>query len=125
MPTLEVQSNLDLPEIDDWFADNSRRITFTVREGGTVRDLQDDTIRWALYERPYDFSSSTPVLGTTDSGVELIRDPQFDPSTGQFQIRIREGALADEWGKYWQRVVVDPTGATRQSWRGVIELEDA
>jgi len=125
MVTLEETSSIDLERIEDWFADDSRRITFTVTQNGTARDISNDDLSWALYERPYDFDTATPVVDDSDASVEIVRDPQFDPSNGKFQVRVDEGTLTDEDGELWQYVVVDPPGESRQSWRGSVFIESS
>jgi len=124
-PTLETTSGLDVKRVDDWFANDSKRITFTVTQNGSARDISDDEITWGLYEDAYDFDTQTPVLDDTDGTVEIIRDPQFDPLNGKFQVRVEEGTLTDSWGDFWQFVVVDPPAESRQSWRGSVWIEGA
>jgi len=124
-PTLEVASDLDIERVEDWFSSDSHRILFTVTQDGSPRDISNDDLSWALYEDPYDFGSQTPIIDDSDAGVEIVTDPEVDPTSGEFEVRVDEGTLSGEWGEYWERPVVDPTGDTRQSWRGEVWLESA
>ena len=122
MPTLEVTSNIDLPRIEDWFAPDSRRITFSVEQDGDPRDITNDDIEWGLYDQPYGFETNTPIVDTADSGVVLTTP---DPENGVFEVRIEQDTLTDTWGAVWQYIVIDGPLETQQSWRGEVFIESA
>jgi len=42
---------------------------------------------------------------------------------GEFRVDIDQGTTGELWGGYWQVVVVDPPGTSRQTWRGDVVLE--
>jgi hypothetical protein len=65
------------------------------------------------------------VLSGDDSGVEIITDTLVDPTSGEFRVNVSESATSEEWGDYWQVVVVDPLDDSLQSWQGKVLLTDA
>jgi hypothetical protein len=115
-------SRSELPPIDDWRTRDSRRLTFVVStdEQGTPKDVSDDALRWALLSKPYD-DRADAILDDTDAGVTIRTDPFTDPTQGEFEVKIDEDTVT-EWGDVFQRVVVDPSGESRQSWVGPVTV---
>jgi len=112
-----------LAAIEDWRTTDSRRLKFVVSQDGNTKDLTEDTLSWELRTRPYR-SGGEVVIDDTDSAVTVRRDGTVDETAGEFRIDIDEGAVADEWGHFWQIVTVDPPGDSRQSWIGAVTLTE-
>jgi len=111
-----------LSAITGWPASNSRQIMFTVVLGDeTGKDITSDTLRWGLLNRRYE-DISDAVVSDADSDVTLRMSGVVDPTDGEFRVDVAEDTLSDEWGEYWQRVIVDPAGDTKQSWVGKVIL---
>jgi len=122
MPTTLDPTRFELPAIEGWPAGDSRQLSFTVEQGGTPKDITNDTVEWYLLKRPY-HDLADAILSGESSGVEIFRDTVVDPTAGEFRVDVDEDATANEWGEYWQLVVVDPPGGSRQTWRGGVTLE--
>lgn len=123
MPTTLDPDRFELPIIEGWPATDSRELLFTVTlADDTPKDLTNDTLEWALLEKPY-HSRADAVITDGDSGVE-IRTDVVDPTAGEFRVDIDEGALSGAWGTHHQRVAVDPPGESQQTWQGRVVLSD-
>ena len=118
--TLSTQS-FELSAVTGWAAGDSRRLTFVVTQDGEAKNIESDTLEWQLLERPYHIRADA-VLDDDSDGVTLS---VLDGSAGEFRVVVDAGATVGLWGRYSQRVVVDPPGETRQSWRGDVVIEDA
>ena len=112
----------ELDPIATWPAGDSRRLSFTVTQDGSPKDITNDGVEWWLAERPYD-ALADALLSTGDSRVTVQRDTVVDPTAGEFRIDIAEDPDADLWGSYYQVVVVDPPGDSRQSWVGPVVVD--
>jgi len=106
-----------LPTIEEWPAEDSRRLLFVVTQDGSAKDISNDTVEWQLRTRPYQSAGET-VLDDTDDAVTVWTDGVVDPTAGETRVDIAEGALSGEWGDYWHVVTIDPPGESRQSWTG-------
>jgi len=122
MPTTLEPTRFELPAIEGWPAGDSRQLSFSVEQGGSPKDITNDAVEWYLLERPY-HELADAILSGDSTGVEIFRDTVVDPTAGEFRVDVDESATADEWGTYWQLVVVDPPGGSRQTWRGDVTLE--
>ena len=124
MPTLDTtEQGYQLPEIDTIVRGDSRRLRFTVTADGAPKDLTGDTLRWGLFDREYQSDFDTAALSDADADVTIRTDPITDPTAGEFEVKIDEGAFDVLAGEYFQRVVVDPANASLQTWRGKILIE--
>ena len=121
--TLSTQS-FELSAVTGWAAGDSRRLTFVVTQDDQPKNITDDDIRWQLLERSYHDSDGAVLSGDSDA-VEIRRDGVVDAEAGEFRVDIGASATVGLWGEFSQRVVVDPPGETRQSWRGDVVIEDA
>lgn len=124
MATKLTPQSFDLPAIEGWAAGDSRQLSFVVTQDGDPKDLTNDTVEWYLLARPY-HDADEAVLSGDSEGVDIYTDEVVDPTAGEIRVDIGESATVGEWGAYTQRVVVDPPGDSRQSWRGDVTLEDA
>ena len=123
MPTTLDPDRFELPPIEGWPAADSRELLFTVElADGTPKDLTNDSLEWALLAKRYHHRSQA-VVTEAESGVE-IRTDVVDPTAGEFRVDIAETTLEGEWGRYYQRVVVDPPDDSRQTWSGRVVLSD-
>ena len=123
MPTTLDPDRFELPIIEGWPATDSRELLFTVTlADDTPKDLTNDTLEWALLEKPY-HSRADAVITDGDSGVE-IRTDVVDPTAGEFRVDIDEGTLSGSWGTHHQRVAVDPPDESKQTWQGRVVLSD-
>lgn len=122
MATTLDNGRFELPEITDWFAGDSRILTFTVERDGTLVDLTNATITWGLWEKAYQEETADAVLTGDSSGVEIVTDSRVDIANGEFEVRLDPEATEDVWGEYWHRPEVTQAGTTA-SWRGRILLE--
>jgi hypothetical protein len=121
--TLRTDEDHRIDRVEDWVAGDSRRIRFTVTQNGSPRDITNDSIEWRLSRRPYQRTDTQ--LSDGDTGVTIISESVFDPTTGVFEVRIDSGVTSDIWGELYQTVVVDAAEDTRQSWLGEVWLESA
>lgn len=114
-----------LPPIEGWPVGDSRTLLFTVTldDAGTPKDVTNDTLRWALLDKPY-ADRADSVVDDSDAGVTIRRAPYTDPAQGEFEVLIEEDVVA-EWGRLWQEVVVDPLDTSRQTWVGPVVLSDS
>jgi hypothetical protein len=122
-PTLRTDEDHRIDRIEDWVSGDSRRIRFEVSQDGSARDIADDDLSWRLSRRPYQRTDTE--LDDGSPGVEIVAESVFDPATGTFEVRVAPDATGGLWGEYWQTVVVDPPGDTRQSWLGQVWIESA
>jgi len=122
MPTTLDPTRFELPAIEGWPAGDSRQLSFSVEQGGAPKDITADTVAWYLLERPY-HDLAEAVLSGDSTGVDLRTEQVVDPSAGEFRVDVAEDATGELWGEYWQLVVVDPPGGSRQTWRGDVTLE--
>ena len=124
MPTLDTtEQGYQIPQIDTIVRGDSRRLRFTVTVDGAPKDLTGDTLRWGLFGREYQSDFDTAALSDADADVTIRTDPITDPTAGEFEVKIDAGAfdvLAREW---FQRVVVDPTGGSLQTWVGRVLIQ--
>ena len=124
MPTLDTtEQGFQIPQIDTVVRGDSRRLRFTVTVDSTPKDLTGDTLRWGLFDREYQSDFSSATLSDADADVTIRTDPITDPTAGEFEVKIEEGAFGVLAGEYFQRVVVDPVGGSRQTWRGRLLVE--
>jgi len=118
--TLSTQA-FELSAVTGWGAGDSRRLTFVVTQDGAPKDIDADTLAWQLLERPY-HTRADAVLDDDSDGVTLS---VLDAAAGEFRVVVDAETTVGLWGRYSQRVVVDPPGESRQSWRGDVVIEDA
>lgn len=121
MHTLE-ESRFELPDIDDWYAGDSRVLSFSVVRNGVAVDLSTATISWALYGRAYQDSADAALLSDGDSGVEVVTDDRVDVENGEFEVRIDAAATEGLWGEYWHRPEIQQQDGTVAQWRGEVVL---
>lgn len=115
--------DFELPTIDDWLAGDDRTLAFTVTDGdGNSVDIQDATVYWEVFERPYQTDSANTVLDGGDSDVEIVTDSRVDSSKGEFEVRVDGEATDDIWGAYWHRPRVEEEDGSEVRWRGKIIL---
>lgn len=113
-----------LDAVEDWIAGDSHTFAFTVTlSDGSAKDISEDTIEWELLERAY-HSREDAVVTDGDTDVEVVTSGTVDPTAGEFEVRVAEDVTSEDWGRYVQRVTVDPLGDSRQSWIGEILLSD-
>ena len=124
MPTLDTtEQGYQIPEIDTIVRGDSRRLTFTVTVDGVPKDLTGDTLRWGLFDREYQSDFASATLSEADADVAIRTDPIVDPTAGEFEVKIDEGAFDVLAGEYFQRVVVDPANASLQTWVGRLLIQ--
>lgn len=124
MPTLDTtEQGYQIPQIDTIVRGDSRRLRFTVTVDGSPKDLTGDTLRWGLFDREYQSDFSSATLSEADANVAIRTDPITDPTAGEFEVKIDDGAFDVLAGEYFQRVVVDPQDGSLQTWRGRALIE--
>ena len=124
MPTLDTtEQGYQIPQIDTIVRGDSRRLRFTVTVDGAPKDLTGDTLRWGLFDREYQSDFDTAALSDADADVTIRTDPITDPTAGEFEVKIDEGAFDVLAGEWFQRVVVDPTGGSLQTWVGRVLIQ--
>lgn len=124
MPTLDTtEQGYQIPQIDTIVRGDSRRLRFTVTVDGAPKDLTGDTLRWGLFDREYQSDFDTAALSDADADVTIRTDPITDPTAGEFEVKIDEGAFDVLAGEWFQRVVVDPANASLQTWVGRVLIQ--
>lgn len=113
-----------LPTVDGWLSGDDRAFVFRVVDGdGTAVDISNATVKWGLYQRPYQSDPADAVLTGDDSGVEIVTDNRVDTTAGVFEVRIDGSATADRWGRYWHRPRVEQADDSVATWRGKVVIE--
>lgn len=114
----------EIDPILDLIAGDSLRLRFTVEEDGTGKDIEGATFKWRLFDKQYEEAKADAVLDEDDSSVTFhTTSVGRDPTIGEFQVNVDEGATDSLRGEYWQRVIVDPSDDTKKTWRGRVLLE--
>lgn len=104
-------------------AGDSHRFECTVLDDGEPMGIETAELSWHLFERGYDRDPDDAVLSDGDASVTIDTDPITDPSKGEFQVRVEEGATDGLSGMFHQRFVVDPPDATKATWVGKVVVE--
>ena len=112
-----------ISELPAFVSGDSRRLRFTITIDGVAKDITEDTIRWGLFAREYEREIDDAVLNDDDDGVAVLTDPITDPSAGELEVRIDREVTADIAGEFYQRIRLEATGSTEQSWRGRVLIE--
>jgi len=112
-----------ISELPAFVSGDSRRLRFTITIDGEPKDISQDTIRWGLFAREYERTIENAVLNEDTDGVNIRTDPITDPTVGEFEVRIDREVTADIAGEFYQRIRLEATGSTEQSWRGRVLIE--
>lgn len=120
-----TEKDYQLDRIDDHIAGDSIILgPFTVEESdGSTRDLTNDTLEWYLFDNKYDNDTSKAILSHTDTGVTIEEPPNSSYTDGKFQVFVEQDVTTDFNGEKWQRPVIDAVDASKQTWKGPIEIE--
>ena len=123
MPHQLSQYVSELLTVEDWLSGDDRTLNFVVVDNdANPVNIDDATVEWNLYDRPYNDDPSNAVISGSDSDVELVTDSRVDTSAGEWEVRIDGSATSDLWGQYHQRPVVEQSDGTRASWLGPVIL---
>lgn len=109
----------ELDPVEHWIAGDSKTFENTVEEDGSARDITGDTLEWYLFPMGASTTdTSNADFSHNDSGVTVNR---VDDSNGRFNVEVNEDVVTSG-GNYIQRVIVDPTSSTKQTWTGLVYI---
>ena len=109
----ESNTMTEIDEIDDTITNESRRLEFTAKEDGSVKDLTGATISWSLA------NDSGVVLDDSDSEIDITI---IDAQNGRFNVEI--DTFDTGAGVYRQRVEIEDSQGRITRSNGVYRLQE-
>jgi len=109
----ESNTMTEIPEIDDTITNETRRLEFTAKEDGNVKDITGASISWSLAER------DNIVLSDADPEVDITI---IDAQNGRFNVEVDTFDVGA--GVYRQRVEIEGNQGQISRSNGVYRLQE-
>lgn len=98
---------------------------WTVKIDGEQKNIENDELKWYLFEEEYNSDPEEAILSHNDDSVEVREPEDGSKADGEWEVFVSQGITEDLGGyTYWQRPIVDPSGDSKLSWKGEVVIEN-